>query len=120
MPPLDMASFFAQEHKYSPDIISRPHQQHYGRYEEPEMPDHIKDRIELEEFGMLFGQGREPNRWDDHGLGDGQFSYEERSRWYRDPYSPSYHGYHGDYYPDEEWDYTYPHFFNLATNEDSA
>ena len=49
------------------------------------MPDHIKDRIELEEFGMLFGLGREPNRWDDHVYGDGGYSYEERGRWYNDP-----------------------------------
>ena len=81
------------------------------------MPEHIKDRIELEEFGMLFGLGREPNRWDDDGYGDGRYSYEERGRWYNDPYSPSYYE---DYYPDEEWDYPHPYHFNLATSNEPA
>ena len=81
------------------------------------MLDHIKDRIELEEFGMLFGLGREPNRWDDHGYGDGGYSYEERGRWYNDPYSPYYYE---DYYPDEEQDYPHPYYFNLETSNEPA
>ena len=120
MPPLDMASFFAQESHYSPEINDR-HQK--DRHEELILPDHIKDRFELEEFGMLYGQGRQPNNWDHDEFENDRHSYEERARWYDDPYRPSYHK---DYHPVDQLDYhsrshLFPRYrYNLATNEEPS
>ena len=90
-----MASFFAQESHYSPEINDR-HLKH--RHEEVILPDHIKDRFELEEFGMLYGQGRQPNTWNHDEFDNDRYSYEERARWYDDPYRPTYQR---DYYPED-------------------
>ena len=115
-----MASFFAQESHYSPVINDRHHE---DRHEEPILPDHIKDRFELEEFGMLYGQGREPNNWNHGEFDNDRYSYEERARWYDDPYRPSYHRGH---YPEDWPDYRTPsrplprYHYNLATNEEPS
>ena len=102
MPPLDMAHFFSERQAYSPDISSHPRK--LSRQIEPPMPEHIRDQHELEAFGMRYGRGREPNRWDmEYGPHDGRHSFEERSEWYDDPYR-SHHDYrrwHDDYWWDE-------------------
>lgn len=71
---------------------------------------------------MMYGLGREPNRWDDRDHEDVGHSYEERRRWYEDPYRPSYHD---DYYEDDWHNYHSPHsypryHYNLSTNEEPS
>ena len=71
---------------------------------------------------MIYGLGREPNRWDDRDHDDVGHSYEERRRWYEDPYRPSYHD---DYYEDDWRNYHPPHshpryHYNLAANEEPS
>ena len=75
---------------------------------------------------MQYGTGREPNRWHHRGIGqdDGQYSFEERGRWYYDPYSPYYRDYDDSYndWEDDPFDIhlDHPrHYWNLAEEEPS-
>ena len=64
MPPLDMADFFANRGDVSPNYSPTISNTRKTLPVAPQMPSHVREKHELEAFGMQYGTGKEPNRWD--------------------------------------------------------
>jgi hypothetical protein len=86
---------------YDPKIVSRPKK---ATQLAPEQPKHIKEKNDLDNFGIKYGTGAQPNDWSKNTQSkDGAYSYEERAQWYDDRHQ----SHHNDlpHAGSDYWDY---------------